>query len=386
VPASQSTAGDATGDRLASLERLLQSDPGNDHLLRECAALALRRRDFDLLTRITEARLRGEPTDALALAVRAQALIAAQEYRRAAEILESLVGAHPAEQAIRQDLALCHYCLGEYERARPLLEAAYGAGERSAGLLRLLVSSEHHLGRLPEAVAIADANSVPARADAALAGVYALLYLDESRSTDAAHWAGIALALDPECVDALTAQGTLAVTRGQAAEAQACFERALALAPATGRAWIGLGGIELLNQRLPQALEHLGRGVELMGSHVGSWHMLAWTYLLAGDLAGAEGAFEKALALNRNFAETHGGLGAVAALRGDTATAEREIETALRLDRRCLSAQFARSVLAGKDGDSGRARSIVLSAFSRLTADPAMAFARQFAARPPRSG
>lgn len=373
-------------DHLASLERLLQSDPGNPNLFRECAAAALQLRAFDALTRISDARLRAEPRDPLALCARAQALIAGQHYRRAVEVLEPLAAAHPEDRAIRQDLALCHVCLGEYQQALPLLEAAYGAGERAGGLLRLLVSTQHQLGRLREAIAIAEGNPTPAQADAALAGVYALLYLDESRPAEAARWAEAALALDPQGVDALTVQGTLAVTRGELAEARSRFEGVLAHAPRTGRAWIGLGSIDLLSQDFPRALERLRRGVELMGNHVGSWHMLAWAHLLAGDLTGAERAFEKALELNRNFAETHGGLAAVAALRGDVAAAERAIETALRLDRGCLSAQFARSVLAGKTGDSAQARGIVLAALSRLTADPAMAFVKDLASRPPRSG
>lgn len=311
--------------------------------------------------------------------VLAHALMARREYRHAAETLERLAQANFAHPAIQQDLGLCHFCLGEYDRAKTPLESAYRAGERASGLLRLLVTTHHHLGLLDEAAAIADANPAPARSDPALAGAYALVYLDRSRPDLAAQWAKVALGMDGKCVDALTVQGTLSMAKGETDVARASFESIVAVAPGTGRAWVGLGGIALLQQDFGHAVERLERGVQLMPGHIGSWHVLAWAHLLAGDLEGAERAFQQALALNRNFAETHGGLAAVAALRGNSAAAQEALQTALRLDRACLSAQFARSVLAGHAGDPIKARAIVLAAFAHLTADPAMAFAKNLA-------
>lgn len=377
----------ASAERLRSLERLLERDTDNPHLFRECAQVALESGALEVLTRISETRLRAHSDDPLARWTLAQALIARREYRGAIEVLEKLDADGALHAAARQDLGLCYFCLGEYERARIPLELLYRAGERTSGLLRLLVTTYHHLGLTAEAAAVADGNGEPARADAGLAGAYALLYLDLTRPADAARWAKVALALDPRCLDALTVDATLSLARGNRGCAREGFENALALAPHTGRAWIGLGSIALLERDFPRAIERLSRGVELMSDHVGSWHVLAWAYLLSGDLTNAERAFAQALALNRNFAETHGGLAAVAALRGDRAGAERRLETALRLDPACLSAQFARSVLAGRSGDAKQAREIVLAAFSRLTTSPAMAsLAKNLAPSPPGPG
>jgi len=63
--------------------------------------------------------------------------------------------------------------------------------------------------------------------------------------------------------------------------------------------------------------------------------------------------------LDRNFAETHGGLASVAALRGETAAAERGIKVALGLNSGCLSAQFARSVLMARSGDAAGAAQLI---------------------------
>ena len=104
-----------------------------------------------------------------------------------------------------------------------------------------------------------------------------------------------------------------------------------------------------------------------MPGHVGSWHVLAWTHLISGDLGAAQKLFEHSLALNRNFAETHGGLASVAALRGDTAAAERAIKLALGLDPACLSAQFARSILIARAGDTAGASRLIKEKVSTLS-------------------
>jgi Flp pilus assembly protein TadD len=81
---------------------------------------------------------------------------------------------------------------------------------------------------------------------------------------------------------------------------------------------------------------------------------------LAKALDAAQAAFERALGLDRNFAETHAGLASVAAIRGQRAEAERLIEVAQRLDPKCLSAQFARSVLLDQGGKGGEARRVIV--------------------------
>ena len=382
-------------ERLSSLERFLQSDPGNGRLFADCVALALQLRDYESLQRVADIRLQTRPADLTALAARAQALIAKGEYRLAAMDLERVGAAQldetqpetaqPNGAAIQQDLGLCYFCLGEYERAKAPLEVALGTGERTSGLLRLLVSTYHHLGLLPEAEALAAANGPLAQADAGLAGVYALLYLDLGRAAEAGRWAKQALALDPSSVDALTVDGTLLTANGALDAATESFERALERMPNSGRAWLGLGSVALLRRDLPVALERVRRGVDLMQTHVGSWHVLGWTYLLSGDLGAAEGAFQRALELNRNFAETHGSLAAIAALRGDSVTAQRYMEVAQRLDPMCLSAQFTKAVLTGHGGDDEKARRIVLKALSRLAINPGMAAAAGLSEPPARA-
>jgi tetratricopeptide (TPR) repeat protein len=345
--------------KLSQLQGLLRADPGNQRLARECIDLALQTGEYAAALSELDAVLAVSPADLRSRFDRATALIGQRQYAAAVEALRGIVRDKPDLTAAWINLGLCHYCLNEYGEARTALDAAYQAGDRSADLLRLLVSTYHHLGLINEAVALADANTQFPSPNAALAGVYALAYLDANQPSKAARWMGKALSANPDSIDGLTVQATLNAARMLTAHAKEQFERVLELAPNNGRAWIGLGAIALLSRDLPRARELLTRGVELMPRHVGSWHVLAWVNLLSGDLDAAQRIFEQSLELDRNFAETHGGLASVAALRGETAAAERGIKVALGLNSGCLSAQFARSALMARGGDAAGAAQLI---------------------------
>jgi Flp pilus assembly protein TadD len=82
-----------------------------------------------------------------------------------------------------------------------------------------------------------------------------------------------------------------------------------------------------------------------MPTHLGSWHALAWMHLLDQELDAAQDAFNQALAMDRNFGDTHGGLAILAAMRGRRAEAEEFIRTARKLDRASMNAAVAMTLL-----------------------------------------
>ena len=344
--------------------------------MRDCVSLALEAGDFDyVLERTAEippAGLEG----AEALFDRASALMGKRQYAAAVEHLRALLDRAPDLAAAQINLGLCYYALGRFAEARAPLDVAYAAGVRSTELLRLLVSTYHHLGLIDEAVTLADAHPPSPDSGAALPGVYALLYIDADQPRAAGRWAAQALDANPDSVDGLVAQATLDAARMQVNRARNLYSRALELAPQTGRAWIGLGTLFLLDQDFSRAREHIEQGLQFMPGHTGSWLLLAWTHILAGDLEAAERALLRAMELDRSFAETHGALASVYALRGDRESTEREIEIAQRLDPEGLSSEFARSVLIAHSGDPAAARQIILGAARSLSAGSSGALSR----------
>ena len=130
----------------------------------------------------------------------------------------------------------------------------------------------------------------------------------------------------------------------------------------------------------------LARATELMPEHLGSWHALGWAYLFSGDAAGAERQFAHALELDHNFAESHGAMAAMLAMKGEREAAEREIEIAERLDRSNMSSQFARAMLLSQSSpEAGRnfIRTAVRAAATRFPAKPQAVFAQLLARKPP---
>jgi len=106
-----------------------------------------------------------------------------------------------------------------------------------------------------------------------------------------------------------------------------------------------------------------------MPNHIGTWHVLAWTQLLLADIDAAELSYNKAFELDRNFADSHGGLALIHALKGQTDFAEQSIKRALRLNPDCATAMYAKSILLHDIGDTETSEKLVQKLIQQ---DPSM--------------
>jgi len=358
------------GTKLHNRLSMLDKDPRNKTLRANCIELALAQQQYDIALQVADEALKNEPEDLQAKFQRASALIGLKRLTEALDDLNALAkDIAPTPPAVLQNIGLCHYLLGDFLAARVSLKELYIAGERSVDVFRLLISTLHYLGDISAAVDIADCADDYAKTDPALAGVMALLYLDANQPHKAAQWSSRSLARNPNSLDSMVVQGTLRAGTFDLHSARDLFERALSIAPTTGRAWIGLSLVSMAEHDLNKAREQAQQAVKYMPSHIGSWHVLGWIQLIQGDLQNAHATFEHALSLNRNFAESHGGLAAIAALQGNRVGAERYIEVAERLDPNCLSAKFSRSTLQKGKGDDQAARETLIGALSGISRD-----------------
>lgn len=351
--------------RLERLEPLLRAEPDNLPLHRECVELAMRDRQFSRALQLVEARLSRHPAEAETQFARSNALIGMQRFADALEILKALEAQGVTAQGVLSNIALCHFALRQYESARAYAGQLLAAGDASPGTVRMAVSSLHFLGEMDEAVALADAHSALAEQDGGLAGVFAMAYADSNEVPKAARCAAIALAHNPDSIDGLTVEATLAAAVLDSEKATRQFARVVELVPHNGRGWLGLGMMAFLAVDLPRAQEFLARGLADMPNHIGSWIALGWSHLLKGEIDDAEKHFTHALELDRNFAESHGAVAAIHAIRGNREAAERHIEIAERLDRTGLSSHYARAVLLEKDGGPAAGREHILKTMRR---------------------
>ena len=157
--------------------------------------------------------------------------------------------------------------------------------------------------------------------------------------------------------EALAAIGVLDLQAGDTTAARDAFDRSLAGRDHNPRAWIGRGLAGLAEQKPAEAASDLDRGAQQFEDHIGSWIAAGWAWYLTGDIVAAEQRFERALAIDPAFAESHGSLAVIDIARGDRDAARHKVATALRLDRECFSAALAGALLASDD--PARATAIV---------------------------
>jgi Flp pilus assembly protein TadD len=355
-------------DRLTAM---LKADPANKHIRVDSINFALELRRYEQAAELAEQGLALIPNDETLLLLKSNALIGSRNFTAARTVLELLHAFDPQNVIIGQNLSLCCYCLDDFSAARTHLESIYATGVRTVDVVRLLVSSCHHLGLMERAIQVADENKALAREDSALSGVFALAYLDVSRVKDAAKFAAMSLRDNPNGTDAIIVDAALQTMSGDVERARQGYERVLEFNPAVGRAWLGLGAISMLTQDVSKARMEFNKALEFMPGHVGTWHMVGWVHLISGELDDAEKVFNRAMELDRNFAETHGALGSIAAMRGNIAAAKDYVEIALRLDPTCLSARLAESVIVGRGGNATRSQQVISEAIGGLiAADP----------------
>ena len=339
-----------------ALCRYLAVDPDNLELLAAAIDAALKEgRASDALPHVEHA-LQLRPDHPQFAYRRAVALRYAGQPAAAEQALYGLLSQGVRHPVLLQELADLHLHQRDYARCVEVLEQLMALPDAAAIATRadlLLVRALHHLGRLDEAIAHAQAALArqPGRAD--LQAALATLLLDADRQDEAVHLYALALqqgTLNPEleCVG-----GYLALQAEDLGKAQAGFARALAGAPSDGRSLLGAGLCAAALGQLPDAESQLRQAAQAMPSHLGTWNALAWVQLLSGRLDTAESTLRHANEVDRNFAENHGGLAVIAAMKGDEARARELIRTAFKLDPDCYSAAYASVLLqAGANGQA----------------------------------
>lgn len=278
-------------------------------------------------------------------------------YEDSIEALQSLIAQGHDNVALWHDLAFSSLCLrNTTEAARAIAEAVKRFGDNA------------ELSIVAGRVALMDGNFELAHAELAKAldlapehstamGLQALTYLDSDKNDIAFETAQNCLALYPEQHEALLVAGTVSLWRQKVSNASDFFTQVLDRHPNSGRARAGYGQAMMMQNRLPEAREQLQMAVIAMPEHIGTWHALAWTELLLGDIESAEKNYQHAYDLDRNFADSHGGLALIHALKGNAEEADQAIKRALRLNPQCITAHYAKTLLLSDAGQQNEADS-----------------------------
>jgi tetratricopeptide (TPR) repeat protein len=343
---------DAAKARIARLEGYLLQDPENRHLLADMIELYLETDNAETARAFAERALAAHPHDLRLRLLAIDVTVAEGELEQADYALQAMLAEEPFEPAVAYQAVSIRFGQRRYQDAVDLFErypAALGV-DPDAFVIR--AHCLHHLGDVKNA--LADAMSClalkPDNTDAM--GLAALLELDMDNEQRAEHWARAALAHAPDNLAALVTIGSIFLSKQNLREARAVFEHALSVKEDSGRAWLGMALVDMHETRLDEAVLALAKAVMYMPNHIGSWIIQGWAHLVRGEMFAAEGSFNHALTLDRNFSESHGSLAVILALQGKADEAGLAAQLGLRLDPNCASAQFAQALLLGQVNDA----------------------------------
>ncbi len=338
--------------KLDRLLRFLERDPGNRPLLDEAASAAFDAQAFDVAAELIAKREILEPLPPNMQNLRGMVGMAQQDYAGAALIFEGLRNAGHDDPALRFNLAWAKAMTGAYQEALDLLdEAAVAAAPRAPSLK---VQMLHHLDRYEDGLACGAELLERFPDNQALAGALATLAMDAEKIDLARAYAERA----ERSGEGRAALGMLILGEQQTDASLVLFDDAIALEPQNPRAWVGKGLALQVSGDLAGGAQAIDRGAELFGDHLGSWIAAGWAYYVMGDLKNARARFERAMAIDANFSENHGGLAVIDIMEGKLDDARRECEIALRLDKKSMGGQLAKTMLLDKSGDSRSAQRI----------------------------
>jgi tetratricopeptide (TPR) repeat protein len=349
---------------LERTERYLESDPDNTLLLLKALDLCLYLGNVEAARRHADAALRVLPADPYIQHSHGNVLVAQGKLDEAALVFETLLQ-REGDMNIAFNLAYVRYRQRRFEQAQAALRKYIDSDDVSARAVTLFVRVLHHLGEFAEALDVVQRQMVRCAGDPEFLSAASLLLFDDDQLEEAQRLSSKALSSGARPLEALVVAGSIALGRDDAQAAAALFNEALTISPGDGRSWAGLGMASLLAGDSATAKKQLERAVVNLPTHIGTLHALGWCHITGGALNDAEQTFQKALALDRNFAESHGGLAVVSALQGKHTEAQEGVQRALRLDPESLSVRYAEMVMSGVVNDPVKFRKLALRLLSQ---------------------
>jgi tetratricopeptide (TPR) repeat protein len=344
--------------RVARLLTFVERDPANLSLIADAATAAFDEQAYDLASSLMERYKTLAPLPSPLKNLDGMTAMARQDYAGAAATFEQLRTEAGDNPALRFNLAWASAMMGAYAQALELLDDdVVGISPRAPALK---IHAMHHLGMYDEALASGEHLAGRFPDNQALMGALATLALDAEKPDLAARYAERAGG-NPEGRAAL---GFLALGNYETGRSLELFDDAIAQQPDSPRAWVGKGLGLLATGDARAGAEAIDRGAALFGDHIGSWIASGWAHFTRSDYVKARQSFERALAIDPNFSESHGGLAVVDIMDGRMEDAKRRCDIALRLDRNCFGGALAKSLLLETGGRPDAAQHVRDIAFA----------------------
>lgn len=339
----------AAASRIERLWQYLEADPSNVNLLRDIAREGIGGGAPDQALKALDKLREMGASDAND---EAAAIHTLTRLGRIAEAVERGLAARsqwPDDGAVRVETGrallnarrfddVITHCAGDYEDE---------ALAQMAGEFRL--QALWHQGEVDAASEIAShlVNDFPD--NPRLGAQYSALLYDQERAKEAFEMAHRAYSQSPQhAYAALHVLASEKLLQGQVDGALKLIDEAQKVRTDDGRIWLLRGSAELMQGKNESAKAHLERAAEIYPDHPGTQLTLAWMAISKGDLDRAEAHVHQAIAASPAFAESHGTLAVVYAIRKQEEEARQSIRRATLLDREGFAARYAQSLLDGQ--------------------------------------
>jgi tetratricopeptide (TPR) repeat protein len=284
-------------ERLTRLIACIDLDPGNLVLRKDAIREAFDAQQWDTARRLIDAGLRLHSGEAGLLGLSGCAYLKAQHYCAAERALTLALRGEPEAQEWHFSLAFALFMQRRYADA--LLELDTEAVVQAVPhALLFRARCLHHLGRRTEAIAECKRLLEVLPDDPSAHGLLGLLLHEQPSFEAAQDHIEAALRADADQLDALLALASIQADAHQNEAARATFNRLLQADPRCGRAWFGLGMVELIERRIEAAAHAIELAATYMPDHLGAWRALAWIRVTQGEVEAAALAFDRAMALD----------------------------------------------------------------------------------------
>lgn len=359
----------AEQNRLARLVTFLGHDPTNLTLLADALRLAIDLGDVvhgqqlidHMKTQVIE-----EPN---VCALAAHVCLQAGQYAAAGVYGDKAIAGGIEHPAVIFNTAQGHFYSGDYAATDVLLSRLSHESQSPAPLLMMHARALHQLEETEQAEVLVARALLLEPENTDIRGLFALLQYENDNYSPALITAHETLAENPDQLDALIACASVHFHQHNISASRNAWLHTVAAHPECGRAWSGLARLEFNELEFDAAEEHLKTAVQFMPDHIGTWHLLAWIYILRGDSIQARQALDRSFALDRNFGETHGGLAIVDIMDGMTERAQKGIRRALKLKPDGLSAHYAEALLLRQAGYPEKAAQLIDQVLDRTRPD-----------------
>ncbi len=352
-------------NRLTRMLGFLEHDPCNVDLLLDTLTLAISSNDLEQAKRLANHIENHAVEDATVWAQMAHLQLLLRNFASASEYGDKAIQAGINHSVVLLNTAYGHFYNGDYTSSAAILAKLTSQSEADVSTLLLHARSLHHQTESEEAEQLLTRALQIEPEHIEAKGLLALLLYERDDNQGALRLAHDVLAQNPNQLDALLACGAVHFEQGNIEASRKTWRHTVAAYPTCGRAWSGLAQVEFNEMEFVDAEAHLKTAVSYMPDHIGTWHLLAWIYILREESVLAREALDKSYALDRTFGETHGGLAVVDVLDGKLDDAQLGIRRALKLNSECMSARYAEMLMLQKAGKTTEANALVQQVLDR---------------------